>query len=156
MENWKIGPRSCYKILKTYSNLGPAMKMLFVLSALVLSSNSFARLCGPSGFASICEVAVESTTTSECHILRSGNMFPETYKPRYHVHPWHRESLETIAASCDGDLQACKDFAFRELEKFSYTNSCGDVSVGKSVDFRFQTLNTDGTVESQINGRFKK
>jgi hypothetical protein len=134
--------------------------LIFALVALA-SSQAFARRClpdlmGNQNFKTRCDVFVVSTSTSDCHILRGGGPFPEDYIPVYHTHPWERRKLSDQSDACDLDLQGCQDLAFRKLEKFEYTNNCGDVSVGKSVDYRFQTLNADGTVDTEFEGRFKK
>lgn len=137
---------------------GSHMKHFVLFSVLALaSSQSFARRCVPEAIVSTrCDVVVSSTTVSECHIIRSQNNFPETFKPGYHVHPWNRSVVSSTTSSCDVDLQDCKDIAFRALEKFTYTNNCGDVYVGKSVEFSFQNLNADGSVATEVAGRFSK
>jgi hypothetical protein len=134
------------------------MKNTLLITLLSLSSfTAMARNCVPQTQPSTrCEVFVDGTSYSECHIIRSGNMFPETYRPNYHTHPWNREFTGEQKSYCDVELQECKDLAFRRLEKYTFTNNCGDVSVGKSVEFFFQVLNEDGTINAQESGVFKK
>ena len=152
------------------------MKNALIISLLVLAtSNAFARRCVPDAmgnrnFQSVCEVAVTGTTLSECHITGStrnspdrGNYpgnhpynYPGTYFPPYHTHPWERITTGTEASACDVSLDDCKYFAFRELEKYSYTNNCGDMSVGKSVEYTYKSMNNDGTVAEEISGRMRR
>ncbi len=145
---------------------------LFIVSLLTLSaSTAFAGRCVPDMnnemiFENRCDVVVTGTSLSECHVTGStrfpdyrGNFpgnYPGQYYPPYHTHPWDRSAPTTKAAACDVTLDDCKYFAFRQLDKFRYTNNCGDISVGKSVEYRYQTLNTDGTVANEVNGRMKK
>lgn len=148
------------------------MKHILLLSVLALTtSQAFARRCVPDmngnkNFASVCEVLVTSTSSAECHgsVNRRDYRAPDygpfggyrTRMPETHTHPWNRVRVTSEAASCDVDLQECKDLAFRELEKLSYVNNCGDMSVGKSVEYTLTTLNTDGTVADQVSGRMTK
>ncbi len=151
---------------------------IFVISILVLATSSaFARRCVPDAngnrnFQSICEVVVTGTTMSECHVTGPGRYspdyrgnnypgnypgnFPGTYFPPYHTHPWERVTTGTEASACDVNLDDCKYFAFRQLEKYKYTNNCGDVSVGKSVEYTFKSMNNDGTVAEEVSGRMRR
>lgn len=152
------------------------MKNVFIISLLVLAtSNAFARRCVPDtlgnrNFQSVCEVVVTGSTLSECHVTSSRNTpdyrgnypgnyprnYPGTYYPPYHTHPWERISTGAEASACDVTLDDCKYFAFRQLDKYTYTNNCGDVSVGKSVEYTFKSMNNDGTVAEEVSGRMKK
>jgi hypothetical protein len=148
------------------------MKLFFILSLLALAaSNAFAGRCVPDrnnemNFENRCDVLVTGTTLAECHIT-GGTRFPDdrghyprhfpgNYNPPYHTHPWDRSAPTTKASACDVTLDDCKYFAFRQLDKFRYTNNCGDLSVGKSVDYKFQTLNADGTISHEVTGRMRK
>jgi hypothetical protein len=138
------------------------MKNFALLSILALASGQvLARQCaadmnGNKNYSTRCEISVTSTTVSECHILRAGGRFPEDYKPIYHVHPWDRTRVESNSEVCGIDMQTCQDLAFRALEKFEFTNNCGDVYVGESVDYKLQSLNRDGTVADETAGRMRK
>ncbi len=145
---------------------------LFIVSLLALSaSTAFAGRCVPDMnnemiFANRCDVVVTGTRLSECHITGSMNYpdyrgnypgnYPGQYYPPYHTHPWNRSAPTTEASACDIDLEDCKHFAFRQLDKFSYRNNCGDLSVGKSVEYSYKNLNTDGTVVNEVTGRMTK
>ena len=146
------------------------MKNLFIVSFLVLAtSNAFARRCVPDAmgnrnFQSVCEVVVTGTSFSECHVTGNypdyrgqypGN-YPRTQFPPYHTHPWERVTTGAEASACDVSLDDCKYFAFRQLDKYSYTNNCVDISVGKSVEYKFTSLNNDGSVAEEVTGRMKK
>lgn len=147
------------------------MKNLIALTALTLiSSQALAGRCVPDGraFESRCDVQVTGTALSECHVTSNprydhpdyrghypGN-YPGRYYPPYHTHPWERSETTKKASSCDVDLEDCKYFAFRELDKYSYRNQCGDLSVGKSVIYSYKTFNADGTVADEVTGRMRK
>jgi hypothetical protein len=148
------------------------MKLFFILSILALAaSNAFAGRCVPDrnnemNFENRCDVLVTGTPIAECHITggtrfpddrgHTPRHFPGSDSPPYHTHPWGRSAPTTKASACDVTLEDCKYFAFRQLDKFRYTNNCGDLSVGKSVDYNFQTLNADGTVPHEVTGRMRK
>lgn len=149
------------------------MKHALIISLLVLAtSNVFARRCVPDAsgnrnFQNVCEVIVTGSSLSECHVTAPsrynpdyrGNYpgnYPGTYFPPYHTHPWERVSTGTKASTCDVSLDDCKYFAFRQLDKFRYTNQCGDISVGKSVEYRYMSLNNDGTVADEVSGRMRR
>jgi hypothetical protein len=149
------------------------MKHVLIVSLLVLSTSSaFARRCVPDAdgnrkFQNVCEVVVTGTTLSECHVTGPsryspdyrGNYpgnYPGQYNPPYHTHPWNRVVTDEESSACDINLEDCKYFAFRQLEKYKYTNNCGAVSVGKSVEYRYQSLNNDGTVADEVSGRMRR
>ncbi len=151
------------------------MKLVIAASLLFAATSSFAGRCVPDmnnnmNFENRCDVVVTGTTLAECHITGSTNYpydrgyypgnYPGNYPggniPPYHTHPWDRSAPTTKASACDVDLEDCKYFAFRQLDKFNYTNNCGDISVGKSVEYKYQTLNADGTVANEVTGRMKK
>lgn len=150
------------------------MKTVLTLSLLALAtSNAFAHRCVPNAagemkFESRCEAVVTGTTLAECHITGStrfpddrGNYpgnYPGNYYPYppYHTHPWERVSTGEVKESCDVSLDDCKYFAFRALDKYEYRNQCGDLSVGKSVEYKYQVLNADGSVAREITGRMRK
>lgn len=148
------------------------MKLFFILSLLSFAaSNAFAARCVPDrnnemNFENRCEVVVTGTKLSECHVTGSTRFpdergyYPGNYRgqyfPPYHTHPFDRSAPTTKASACDVTFEDCKYFAFRQLDKFRYTNNCGDLSVGKSVEYKFQTLNVDGTVSNEVTGRMKK
>jgi hypothetical protein len=81
---------------------------------------------------------------------------PFPYNSPYHTHPWNRVEIGTEASSCDISLEDCKYFAFRQLDKFSYTNQCGATSEGKSVEYSYRSMNNDGTVADEVTGRMRK
>lgn len=149
------------------------MKNLLIISLLVLgTANAFAKRCLPDvngnrNFESICEVVVTGSTLPECHVTVPSRYYPDyrgnypgnypgNYYPPYHTHPWDRVTTGDEASSCDISLDDCKYFAFRQLEKYKFTNQCGMVAVGKSVEYRYQTLNTDGTVADEVSGRMRR
>ncbi len=145
------------------------MKHILIVSLVVLfTSNAFARRCVPDAngnrnFENICSVVVTGTTLSDCHVTGPsryspdyrGN-YPGTYNSPYHTHPWDRVTTTDETSACDINLEDCKYFAFRQLEKYKYTNQCGDISVGKSVEYRYQSLNNDGTVADEVTGRMRR
>ncbi len=145
------------------------MKLLLV-SLIVLSSiNAFAGICVPGKeILSRCDIQVTGSRLAECRgpgpirpngSYRTpnypgnypGSSFPETYSI-----PWRRVDIGEEASACDLSLEDCKYFAFRKLEKFQYTNNCGAVSVGKSVEYVFRSLNNDGTIAEEVLGRMSK
>lgn len=149
------------------------MKYLVFLSlATFVTTTAFAGRCVPDAmgnmnFENRCEVTVTGSSLAECHLTSPSRYTPDyrgnypgnhpsTYNPPYHTHPWERVVTGTKASACDVTLEDCKYFAFRQLEKYEYVNNCGDISVGKSVEYKFQTLNTDGTVADEVTGRMKK
>lgn len=144
------------------------MKTVTALIVLIAASSSFAANCRP-GVAPVsrCEIQVTGSTLAECHLTGPsryspdyrGNYpgnFPAPYYPGSYTYPWRRVEIGQEASACDLSLEDCKYFAFKKLNKFSYTNNCGDVSVGKSVEYVFQSLNNDGTVAEEITGRMRK
>lgn len=148
------------------------MKHVIVAVVVLFTSEAFARRCVPDAqgnrnFESVCQVVVTGTSLSECHVTGPGRYspdyrgnypgnYPGRYYPPYHTHPWERITTGAEASACDVTLEDCKYFAFRQLEKYRYTNQCGDIAVGKSVEYRYQTLNNDGTVLDEVTGRMRK
>ena len=149
------------------------MKYLLVISLFSLvTSTAFARRCVPDAngnmnFENRCEVAVTGTSLAECHLTSPSRYSPDyrgnypgnrpsTYNPPHHTHPWERVVTGTEVSACDVSLDDCKYFAFRQLEKYEYVNNCGDISVGKSVEYSYQSLNNDGTVADEVSGRMKR
>lgn len=140
------------------------MKKLLPLAVLLLSTSSFAGNClSNKNPISRCEVQVVGNTIAECHLTGRptytpnypGN-FPGRYYPGSYTYPWRRVEIGEEVSSCDLDLEDCKTFAFRRLQKFSYTSNCGDISYGKSVNYAYQSLNNDGTVAEEITGSMRK
>ncbi len=139
------------------------MKHVLIISFLLLATSSaFARRCVPDAngnrnFQSVCSVLVTGTTLSECHVTGPSRYSPD-YRGNYpyHTHPWNRVTTDEEASACDINLDDCKYFAFRQLEKYKYTNNCGDVSVGKSVEYSYQSMNNDGTVADEVTGRMRR
>lgn len=145
------------------------MKLLLISSFLVLSSTAFAARCLPTYTpTSRCDVQVTGTTLAECHgsgrtnpadyrgTYPSNYPYPVPYTPDTYTLPWRRVEVGEEASECELNLDDCKYFAFRKLDKFRYVNNCGDISVGKSVEYRYQSLNNDGTVAETISGRMIK
>jgi hypothetical protein len=140
------------------------MKSAILLSLLLFPTLSQARRCLPDAsgaetFASRCDVIVVSTRTPECHVNEPWN-YPHTATDRndnwYHVHGWNQSSQTAKSSTCDVTFEDCKYFAFKQLSKFREVNPCGYVSVGKKVEYRFQTFSADRTVETERVGRMSK
>lgn len=146
------------------------MKLLLI-SSILLSTTAFGARCLPTYTATTrCDVQVTGTTVAECHGSGRTNPadyrgnypgnyprpFPGTYIPDTYTRPWNRVEMGTEASACEVNLEDCKYFAARQLDKYREVTNCGDISVGKSVEYRFTSYNNDGTVAEEINGRMRK
>lgn len=140
------------------------MKTLLITTLALSSSLSFAARClpdqdGQETFKSRCEVIVIGTRTPECHVNEPWN-YPYNTSTRndnwYHVHGWYQSSPTAKASNCETTYEECKRLAYGKLDKFRDVNMCGYVSVGKAVEWRFQTFSENRNVESEQLGRFKK
>lgn len=145
------------------------MKFALLASISILSASAFAAPCMESRQAySRCDVQVEGNTIATCRITYNPRDIRPTPYPGVNPYlrnypqggaytlPWRRVEIGEEVARCDISLQDCKDLAFRRLEKFEYVSNCGDISRGKSVNFRYQSLNNDGTVAEEVSGRMRK
>mgnify|MGYP003390282015 CR=1 FL=1 len=137
------------------------MKYL-ILIALVLSSFcAQARRCvrdaqGRSDFQNRCLVIVQATWTPQCNAGASSPMLPVTWNWGDFIDPYTMISNREVTKSCDVELQECQDLAFRQLDRYSFTNNCGATTVGDSARYSYQQLDADGQVVSEVTGRFKK
>jgi len=145
------------------------MKIALIASLLLVSVQTFAAHCLESRQAySRCDIQVEGNTLSTCRITYN----PRDYRPApypgvnpyirnyprggAYTLPWRRVEIGEEVSKCDISLQDCKDLAFRRLVKFEYVNNCGDISRGMRVEYRYQSLNNDGTVAEEVSGRMRK
>jgi hypothetical protein len=154
------------------------MKHFFLLAVVAFASSStYARRCVPDMqgnriFENRCEVIVTGTNVQGCRVYVNTNdpffmtggaypgnhprPLPGMYFPPYAGRPWERITPTKVADACDITLEDCKYFAFRELDKFSYRTQCGDLSVGRSVEYRYVQLHRDGSVADEVSGRMRK
>jgi hypothetical protein len=145
------------------------MKLLLVSLIALSTTGAFAARCIPTNNpTSRCDIQVEGRRLAECrgpgHIhpndgyRRQNNPgnYPGTYIPDNYTRPWRQVDIGEESSVCDVSIEDCQYFAFRALEKFEYTNNCGATSVGKSVEYRYSSLNNDGTVADVISGRMVK
>ena len=137
------------------------MKLLFIFTLLLSSSLANARRCAPNSqgeiiFENRCLVVVKSTWTPQCNAGAATPHSPMTWGFADFIDPYILVSAAKTATSCDIELQDCKDLAFRELQKYSYTNNCGATTVGESVVYKYQLLTPEGDVIDTVSGRFKK
>lgn len=145
------------------------MKTALFVSLFALTSSAFGARCLESRQAiSHCDIQVVGNTLSECHITYNPRDIRPTPYPGINPYvrnyprggaytlPWRRVAIGEEVSSCDISLEDCKSFAFRKLNKFEYVNNCGDISRGMSVNYRYQSLNNDGTVAEEMIGRMRK
>ncbi len=140
------------------------MKTLLIALVILSSTLSYARRClpderGNETFASRCETIVYTSYTPTCHVNEPWD-YPYTATDRndnwYHVHGWYQVSQIAKASSFEITFDECKTFAFKQLDKYRDVNPCGYVSVGKKVEYRFQTFNALRGVETERLGRMSK
>lgn len=145
------------------------MKLTLITSLFVLTSSAFAAHCLESREASSrCDIQVVGNTLSECHITYNPRDIRPTPYPGINPYvrnyprggayslPWRRVEIGEEVSSCDISLDDCQYLAFRKLNKFEYVNNCGGISRGVSVNYRYLSLNNDGTVAEEVSGRMKK
>jgi hypothetical protein len=140
------------------------MKLLLVSVIALSTTGAIAARCLPSNNPnSRCDIQVEGSRLAECHgpgnIRPNGSYrtnYPGTYFPDNYTRPWRQVDIGEESSVCDVSVEDCQYFAFRALDKFQYTNNCGATSVGKSVEYRYRSLNNDGTVADEVSGRMIK
>lgn len=137
------------------------MKYLLLASLILSSSIALARRCVPNAqgemaFANRCLLVVKSTWTPQCNAGSARPHLPLSWGFANFIDPYILVAAAHTATYCDVELEDCKDFALRELQKYQSTNNCGATTVGESVTFDYQLLSPTGDVTDRMWGRFQR